>query len=265
MKRILQITIIVFIICAFALAHRPAGVQAFPPLPCSFYGTVKLNGANVANGTLIEAVVNGNVFAQAYTQMYEGDSVYSIIVPGDDGATTVIEGAREGDAISFRIGGIAAQQTATWRSGINEKLDLSATTSSTPNTPAPTPTSYPTQTAIPTQKNTAIFTRTPTRTVTAAGTHTPPPAQFTPAMTMTAGGGEPTSAPVATVDESDATSQAAEFTPAASLEPALTEATAAAITPTAGRSSRYGIIYLGAGILLALGVLAWLFYRQLKR
>lgn len=164
MKRILRIFFILSIIC-LTLIIQPEGVQAFPPLPSSFYGTVKINNTKVADGTLIEALVNGKVYAQSYTQMYEGDSVYTVSIPGDDPGTATVDGAREGDVISFKVGGIAAQQTGTWHSGTNEQLDLSAVTSNTPNTPAPTPTSYPTQTAIPTV-NTPVPTAaaaTPTR------------------------------------------------------------------------------------------------------
>jgi len=93
-------------------------VQAVPPLPSSFHGTVMVNSANVPEGTLITAWINGTQYAQTTTLMYSGNSVYAIDVPGDDSSTTgVIEGGKAGDTIVFKIAGVAADQTGIWTSG----------------------------------------------------------------------------------------------------------------------------------------------------
>jgi hypothetical protein len=101
---------------------------AFPSLPSSFYGTVKVNGADVPEGTLVEAQINGNVVISGSVKLYEGHSVFSMNVPGDDSDTEVLDGGKEGDIISFRVGGQMADQTGVWHSGTNVSLDLSLNT-----------------------------------------------------------------------------------------------------------------------------------------
>jgi hypothetical protein len=140
-------------------------VLAFPPLPSSFYGTVKVNGANVLDGTVIKALINGNVYAQTQTLTYQGDSVYALDVQGDDSSTTTIEGGKDGDSIVFTIGELTADQTGTWKSGTNINLNLGATTNATKPTPQNTPTSMPTQAV-----GTVALQDTPVPTITQAVT-----------------------------------------------------------------------------------------------
>ena len=136
------------IITVLTLLAYPSAVQAFPPLPSSIYGTVKANNANVADGSLVEAAINNQVVAQGYTQTYQGDSVYSLDVPGDDTSTAVIEGGKEGDTISFKIGGVSAVEKGVWHSATNVMLNLTISSSNMLNTPQATPTSVATQTPI---------------------------------------------------------------------------------------------------------------------
>lgn len=132
------ISIIVFL----AIALVPGGVvQAFPPLPSSFYGSIKRNDVNLPEGTIIQALVNGQVFATSIVDLYQGDSVYSITVPGDDPGTVDVEGGQEGSMILFVVEGEQANQTAVWHSGTNVVLDLTITTNS--NLPTSTLTSAP--------------------------------------------------------------------------------------------------------------------------
>ena len=262
MKRTFQLLLIFFIVC-LSLNLQPKGVQAFPPLPSSFYGTVKLNGVKVADGTLVEAVVNGKVFAQSYTQMYEGDSVYTISVPGDDPSTTTVDGAKEGDTISFKIGGIEAQQTGTWHGATNVKLDLSAVTAVTPNTPAPTPTSYPTQTAIPTQ-NTPVPSFTPMVNPTLTTNpvqNTSAPSQTSTGITAPPAGGSTTSTPFETLQGSGPET----ITASAQPQSGKTGTASEPGSPVAEKPAVGGLILLGAGILVALIAFGWLFIRQMKR
>ena len=101
---------------------------ALPPLPSSFYGTVKANSANVPVGTPVTALINGVPYAATTVTLYLSDTVYSLDVPGDDPTTPgVIEGGREGDTIVFRIGlNTIADQTGVWHGGTNAMLNLSA-------------------------------------------------------------------------------------------------------------------------------------------
>jgi hypothetical protein len=116
-------------------------VLAFPPLPSSFYGTVKINQANVPDGTLVKASINGQIYAQTQSQTYQGESVFALDIPGDDSSTTTIEGGRDGDTITFIIGTIAAGQTGTWKSGTSIHLDLSESATVLQDTLTPTMTS----------------------------------------------------------------------------------------------------------------------------
>lgn len=142
------IRLIIFQILLAALYLPYAAAQAFPPLPSSFYGVVKLNGANVPDGTRVEALVDGAVVAYTASRTYEGASVYSVDVPGDDSSTAAVEGGRQGGTIIFRVGGAPAKETGTWRSGTNTQLDLSLTSATAIASPQPTRTALPTQTAI---------------------------------------------------------------------------------------------------------------------
>jgi hypothetical protein len=169
------------------LAARP--VLAFPPLPSSFYGIVKVNGANVPDGTPVEALIDGQVLVKGLTQSYQGDSVYTLDIPGDQTDTAVLEGGRDGDTIQFKIGGVLADQTGTWRSGTNVQLDLSAASTATLTAPENTATPRPTQTAtsaatlLPLQDTP---TPKPTQTATSTATQMPLQDAPTPRPTQTA-------------------------------------------------------------------------------
>ena len=145
------------------LAAVPA--LAFPPLPSSFYGTVKVYGSNVPDGTLVRALINGQSFSEGRTQTYRGDSVYSLDVPGDDPSTTAIEGGHEGDTVQVEVGGVLASQTGTWHTGTNVRLDVNVSAPAAPIwTPVPTvpvaaPTSTPTAQPAPAPTQTPIPTR----------------------------------------------------------------------------------------------------------
>jgi hypothetical protein len=100
------------VIITLLLTIAPA-VLALPPLPSSFYGTVKVDGANVPLGTIVSAWINGVWYADPAT-------------PG------TIEGGVEGDTVVFHIGGLEADETGTWHSGTNVQLNLTASTSVPP-------------------------------------------------------------------------------------------------------------------------------------
>ena len=104
-------------------ATEPA--LAFPPLPSSFYGTVKVDGVNVPDGTRVQAVIAGVPYAEAATQTYQGESVYSLDIKGDDLDTQVVDGGIEGDPIVFMVGKETADQTGAWQGGTNTNLNLS--------------------------------------------------------------------------------------------------------------------------------------------
>jgi len=88
--------------------------------PCRFHGTVKLNGANVADGTVITAIISGDEFTTTTPAVY-GTSTYAIkIVPAQSASYS------EGAIISFKIGNYTASQTGAWETGGNVELNLTA-------------------------------------------------------------------------------------------------------------------------------------------
>ena len=129
-----------------ALAAIPA--LAIPPLPSSFYGTVQVDGQNVPDHTVVQALIDGQAYGEGRTQTHEGASVYHLDVLGDDTDTAPHDGGREGDTIQFEIGGVLADETGTWHSGTNVELNLTASGAGSLATPPPTPSPVPTQTPI---------------------------------------------------------------------------------------------------------------------
>ena len=126
MKKLRLLTVFTLILSVFLLNIQP--VLAFPPIPSGFYGTVKINGANVPAGTLILAKINGVTYATTPVLTYNEDTVYSLDVPGDDADTPgAIEGGVAGDTVVFFIGAIQATQTAAWSGGNNVPLNLTGT------------------------------------------------------------------------------------------------------------------------------------------
>lgn len=160
------------LICLIGALVTPQAVSALPPLPSSFYGTVTVNAENVAVGVVIQAVIENNVVAEGQVLLYEGKSVYALDVSGDDPVTSDRDGGREGDLVQFKIGGVMAAQTGTWRGGTNTEINLTANTTAQLDPPQPTAPPVPTQTAIlvlpaepassPTAANTSTEESTPT-------------------------------------------------------------------------------------------------------
>jgi hypothetical protein len=96
-----------------------------PPMPHQFYGTVSFDGVSVDEDTLVEAFVAGVKQAQT-TVDAEGRYGYdpSFTVPGTAGAE-----------VTFYVGGVLANETATWQSGKVQQLNL--TVSEEPAPPVP--------------------------------------------------------------------------------------------------------------------------------
>ena len=110
---------------------------AVPPIPSSFWGSVKMNGVNLPAGTILKAAINGEEYASAIVGILGGESVYSLDVPGDEAATAgVIEGGTAGQTINFIWESTAANETSAWASGTNVNLDLSFTLTAPPVMPA---------------------------------------------------------------------------------------------------------------------------------
>jgi len=122
-------TTIFLVLLSLILLAVPVFVQAGPPVqPSGFYGEVKIDGANVPDGTQVSAWINGILYAQTTTITDAGVSVYVLNVPGDDPDTpNAVEGGVSGNTITFYVGGQPATPTGTWQSGSNIQLNLSRT------------------------------------------------------------------------------------------------------------------------------------------
>lgn len=107
------------------LFANAAPVMALPPRPHGLFGYVTSGGVNVPDGTVVTAWCNGVLAGQTATFTFEGQSVYSFDVAGDDLDTPgVIEGCKEGDPIIIKVGGVTVPQASIWHSGSNQQLDL---------------------------------------------------------------------------------------------------------------------------------------------
>ena len=148
MKRKTNLIVISMLITLLWLGAHPIHVLAFPPLPSSFWGTVQVNGENVPDGTQITAWIYGMQYGQTQTMLYEGQSVYALVVPGDDLSTAPVEGGTQGAQIEFRVDGVPTDQEGVWQSGTNSELNLTAALSTVTETLPPGSTAIPTQAPI---------------------------------------------------------------------------------------------------------------------
>ena len=118
--KILRLSLLICLISLFITIP----VLAMPTLPSSFYGMVKMNGNRVPDDTVVEALINSKVYAKGYIQTYQGNSIYTLDIPGDDTDTVVQDGGRDGETIQFMVGGVLAGETGIWKSATNINLDL---------------------------------------------------------------------------------------------------------------------------------------------
>ncbi len=100
--------VLMFLLPTIALAQ---------PDVCGFYGSVKLDGANVADGTTVTAKIDG--VAVASTTTTNSSYVLKIDSTGKDYA---------GKTVTFTVGGGIAAESATFEKGANKALNLTAAT-----------------------------------------------------------------------------------------------------------------------------------------
>jgi hypothetical protein len=157
--------ILLIAILGLTLSYTLVSAQDSGSLPpCRFYGTVRIDDAFVPDGTVITAIVQGNVHTTTTPSIY-GNSTYAIVLSPPEG-TIYPDGA----SVTFIIGNYYAFETGTWETGLNISLSLTASTTLSPTiTPVSTPTPIPTPTMTPP-------TPTPPIIPTSASTLTPTPA-----------------------------------------------------------------------------------------
>ena len=108
-------------VVALVLFPAIAFAQGAPQLPCAFHGTVQVNGANVADGTVITATIGNETKTVTTT-----DSTYRIVIEQPEGKSY------DGLTATFKIGSDTAKETGTWQMGGNVALNL--TKGSAPST-----------------------------------------------------------------------------------------------------------------------------------
>ena len=120
----LALTSVGLVLCFSLFTH----VWAQQSFTHTFYGTVKKDGANVPDGTVVSARIGGVSYGSGVTSTSGGDSVYSLDFIGDDPLTPQKEGGVNGDTVSFTVGSDTADQTAIFSSGSTTNLPLTVTT-----------------------------------------------------------------------------------------------------------------------------------------
>lgn len=134
---------VLVILTAVALLLLPGIATADEPSGCRFTGTVKLDGADVADGTTITATIAGDEYGNATPTGWEA-STYSVAIQPPQGTYYA-----DGTKVTFKINGHTTYQTGTFQAGENIRLDLTVSTRTTP-APTSTPSATPTPTTSPT-------------------------------------------------------------------------------------------------------------------
>jgi hypothetical protein len=114
-------------LAAWAVVLGTGVAQASPPFPFTVYGTVRARGAYVVAGTPVTALCDGVQYGSALAEIFDGQSVYSMNVNGDDPETQAVkEGCYPDEVVRFKIGDLDADQTANWLSEGFQELNLTA-------------------------------------------------------------------------------------------------------------------------------------------
>jgi collagen type VII alpha len=117
--RLLALLAVVALVLFPAIAFAQGGLQP----PCAFHGTAQVNGANVADGTIITATIGNDTFTATTT-----NSTYRVVIAQAEGKSYA------GLTVTFMIGSNTAGQTGAWQMGGNVVLNL------TQGSPVVTPT-----------------------------------------------------------------------------------------------------------------------------
>ena len=98
------------------------------PGACTFTGMVTTDNAEVADGTLITAIIAGDEY-YTHTSTVFGHSTYSLTISAPDGKTYA-----DGTEVTFKIGDRNTGVTATFEAGANLTVNLTASTTSNTST-----------------------------------------------------------------------------------------------------------------------------------
>jgi len=107
--RLLALLAVVALVLFPAIAFAQGGLEP----PCAFHGTVQVNGANVADGTVITATIGNDTYTTTTS-----NSTYRITIAQPEGKSYA------GLSVAFNIGSAAVTQTGTWTIGGDVALNL---------------------------------------------------------------------------------------------------------------------------------------------
>ena len=125
-------TKVLLIIAITALLISIPAIVSAQTIPHTFLGTARVDGQLVSSTTSIEALIDGNKVADGRVTTL---GTYFLQINPSTGTSF------SGKTITFRIGGLVANETATWVSeGDNRGFNLNASTTAATNTPTPRPT-----------------------------------------------------------------------------------------------------------------------------
>ena len=117
-----KIALLMFILFASICLLFPSIALSNVASSCSFAGIVKLDGADVPDGTVITATIEGDEYSTTTPTGY-GASTYAIAIQMPSG-----KHYPNGTEVAFEVNGYASAQTGIWQAGQNIRLDLTAST-----------------------------------------------------------------------------------------------------------------------------------------
>lgn len=127
----LAVVLGVLLFSGVALAESP------PSPPARFVGSVKVDGANPAAGTLIEVRIGNTTCGVTSVFMSGAEARYAVDSPALDPGANPNCGV-DGAAVSFFVGGKKANETGSWKNYQLNQVNLTVTTP-TPTTATTTP------------------------------------------------------------------------------------------------------------------------------
>lgn len=211
------------------LLGAPTAVAQLPPT--RVFGTVTVGGRPAPAGTVVQALIGEKVCGEGVVRRISDDLPLGYVV--DVAGATQVEGCgTDGATITFRVGGVPANETATFATGTFLRLDLTVSGQvATPPPGAPTPPPFG-----------AAPAATPTAVASPGGTA--PPGEASPSSGAT-------ETPVAATATSEPGLPVRTATPAGSVQE--------------GGSGDAGLILAAVAALIALaavGAGAYIWYRR---
>jgi hypothetical protein len=129
---------IVLFAASGALGVSTVSAESPPSPPARFVGSVKVDGAAVASGTLIELRIGSATCGATTVFSASGEARYAVDSPALDPGATPNCGV-EGAVVTFYIGGKKANETGSWKNYELNTVNLTYTTPTVTATTTPKP------------------------------------------------------------------------------------------------------------------------------